>query len=90
MTTYEVEDYSVSNLGARLNRHSHQGDGYSEAKSHLSYFDEYFSSVGAQTILTEHRTPIATILRIRSILCAMSRGVWETMRASTLFQPRLR
>lgn len=54
MTTYEVEDYSVSNLGARLNRHSHQGDGYSEAKSHLSYFDEYFSSVGAKTILTEH------------------------------------
>src|SRR5882724_11401886 len=54
MTTYEVEDYSVSNLGARLNRHSHLGLGYSEGKSHLSYFDEYFSSVGAKTILIEN------------------------------------
>jgi hypothetical protein len=54
MSTYEVEDYSVSNLGARLYRHSHQGAGYSEAKSHLSYFDEYLSSVGAKTILIEN------------------------------------
>jgi hypothetical protein len=54
MTVYEVEDYSVSTLGARLNRHSHQGDGYSEAKSHLSYFGEYFSAVGARTILIEN------------------------------------
>lgn len=46
MITYEVEDYSVSKLGELLNRHSHKGDGYSEAKSHLSYFDEYFTSVG--------------------------------------------
>jgi hypothetical protein len=54
MITYEVEDYSVSKLGELLNRHSHKGDGYSEAKSHLSYFDEYFTSVGAKTILIEH------------------------------------
>jgi hypothetical protein len=32
----------------------HRGLGYSEAKSHLSYFDEYFSTVGAKMILTEN------------------------------------
>src|SRR6266851_2135071 len=53
MSTYEVEDYSVSNLGQLLNRFSHEGVGYSQAKSHLSYLDEYFGTVGAKTILVE-------------------------------------
>ncbi len=53
MSTYEVEDYSVSNLGGLLNKFSHDGAGYSEAKSHLSYFDEYLLAVGAKTILVE-------------------------------------
>jgi hypothetical protein len=53
MPTYEVEDYSVSNLGRLLDRFSHDGTGYSQAKSHLSYFDEYLTWVGARTTLIE-------------------------------------
>jgi hypothetical protein len=32
----------------------YRGLGYSEPKSHLSYFDEYFSTVGAKMILIEN------------------------------------
>jgi hypothetical protein len=54
MSTYEVEDYSVSNLGLLLDRYSHQAMGYSQGKSHLSYLDDYLSFLGATAILVEH------------------------------------
>jgi hypothetical protein len=54
MTTYDVEDYSVSKLGRLLDQHSHEGRGYSQSKSHLSYFDEYLTFIGAKSILIEN------------------------------------
>ncbi len=54
MSTYEVENYSVSNLGLLLDRYSHRATGYSQGKSHLSYLDDYLTFLGAAVILVEH------------------------------------
>lgn len=54
MSTYEVESYSISTLGQLLDRYSYRGAGYSQGKSHLSYFDDYLTAIGARTIVIEH------------------------------------
>lgn len=53
MASYEVEQYSLSKLSELLDFYSHKRQGYSKAKWHLSYFDEYLNFVEAETIIVE-------------------------------------
>lgn len=53
MALYKVEQYSLAKLGEILDLYSHKRQGYSKAKWHLSYFDEYFTFVEARTIVIE-------------------------------------
>jgi hypothetical protein len=40
-------------LGELLNNYSHNSEGCTERKSHLTYFDEYFTEIGTKTVLIE-------------------------------------
>lgn len=54
MPTYAVCGFSISELGNLLDKYSHNGEGRSGTKSHLSYFGDYFAAMKTKTIVVEH------------------------------------
>lgn len=50
---YEVHDYSIDTLRHLLRDHSGATDPVIERKLHVDYFEDYFSEIGAKTIVVE-------------------------------------